>query len=1358
MANTAKLEIKKTTFNFSTPDTLYAFDKDPDSSYFKVSKNKMSKDEENTLVLDKNTKLYSDTDLFQYLETKFADDYAIDKSKILTLNQVYAYWFYNNYERTGTVSSVDGTPLYEYTRKNVRATIVNTYGAGLKELLQIMAKDYPNKIVTPPSQWSLSGAETDKEYFNYLFRYNQVNDEDYTEDNYEPIGYNNITYDFLPNTDVYTSSFFQTYKSMYRDENDFDIKVPQSSYKGQLMYYWTRIWGKIFVINTNDIIQDLSNMKNKCYFDNNAIIICNSSLSSQLKTQSKIIAEDRLYKFLNETHNSKSEAYKINIFDDSINLYIEKGAQLKKLFFNNFYISHNQTIVSYAETFKYVTSVGEHQFKYDFSDVNVFSKKPEFLKMQFYYKNYNIGYTNYIPCVFSINDLGDNILTINHSDDVSTPVNENVQWYSFFSGGMLQEKNESYIDRADGSDEGNQSIHNNFGAKNLKRADLYCNYLQSNDVGTLFHCQSQNDLIKHGIVSFTQQAFGGVGTLYYAGYIKLKNSSLYTHTDAQYCNIVMRNELDYQMKIDFYNKVDSDYIYTFSSNLIPINFKTPQTITLINNIDDTELSVEEDNIYNCVTIPKIRIQLSQKNNLSYGQYYLYKIINGQKKLIKVQDINFYENLNDDINLFYYNELENNNFENKKYILQVVAISVDKEEIKSPEYTIKIANDGIENVLKRNKNSISLIKNETQLSLTNFSEDIALFDIIGEKEKSINESYENLKISSSFTAPVSINFKLNKQEIYNIVKNFDYSSNQYCRLKLGSFTINSQNYLLFWDLKYDINTIRGMLSLSVEGKQIIFTDDSNCSVILENQIQENENFYITLYYQNSQYYLGIAKNCFEINNEDLSKPDFFLTNNEFYAGRPIYFSNGESADNELEIFKKDGELEFFDNVVQEVFSVEYTKNVSSSFGKNLITYYFVKDQNINYKYTFSFPQLLKNEAITVEINNIKEYTGFLLDICTTLDYEFVIYKDKLVIKKDDAIIEQFIYTNIVAEWQPIQNNFTLSFYSHENTIGTFFTDGNLCCDIDHYIFEHQLKITKIIGYSDIIKNIYFNDSRQGLFIQSFTNIETLPDTNTPLNKKEFLLQVQDKNNIKQNRISNIYIEDYFIDYSKNKPTSSIKSYTIAKNFIKNLSTIIVPGHGYNFYVRNCEDENFEFQRTNLFYSIEPDPNYVGEYIRVIFLNEPKNTYSNYSLEDEFAFKCNIEQGALTQNFEKTALNNYSKYPKFSIGNKNYFTGSINCLLGDVKYREGETTEITEYRQSIDLPYAYYEEMDVYNKWLENIASGKPALIIDQKGRTFVSQITDNSINMFTSYGPKPSGISFSFTECDDFANIKILEVS
>ena len=247
------------------------------------------------------------------------------------------------------------------------------------------------------------------------------------------------------------------------------------------------------------------------------------------------------------------------------------------------------------------------------------------------------------------------------------------------------------------------------------------------------------------------------------------------------------------------------------------------------------------------------------------------------------------------------------------------------------------------------------------------------------------------------------------------------------------------------------------------------------------------------------------------------------------------------------------------------------------------------------------------------------------------------------------------------------------------------------------------------------------------------------------------------------VFNILVEDYLTDYSKNKIPNSIKNYIVLnlnqKDFIENLTTVIIPGHGYNFYARSCEQEpSFDFKRTNLFYSIEPDLNYIGEYIRVIFLNEPKNTYSNYSLGDEFTFKCNIEQGALTQNFEKTALNNYSKYPKFSIGNKNYFTGSINCLLGDVKYREGETTEITEYRQSIDLPYAYYEEMDIYNKWLENIASGKPALIIDQKGRTFISQITDNSVNMFTSYGPKPSGISFSFTECDDFANIKILEVS
>lgn len=1353
MANTAKLELKKAIFNFSVPDTLYSFDKDPNSSYFKLSNTTMNKNEKNTLKLDDGIEIYSDIDLFPYLEKKFVTggEYELNTDNVLTFNQAYAYWFYNNYEKVREQETLDNKVFYVYKKKNeIAIAYDNKGGTSLNYALNKIYQNSPNKIIKPLT--SFPSLSENEEYFNYLFKYDGNNNEDYDITKFKAVGYNKIYQSFYPEHRYTTSISISGIPSTPKKVGEY-IYIPKSAYKGQIFHYSNND----YIINFQE--QDLNTIKSQCYFLEQGVRICSPTEYAQYDNSvSKIIAEDNLRSFLLSNSSSK-EVYEIKIFDDNINLYIDNGeSSLKKVYFNTFYISKNTTTISYAEEFKYINKIGEMQFIYDFSNISQsLMQQPNYLSLKFYYKNNYIGNITKLPCDFSINELGEKILTINKSSNGNDTNAKEIGKERFFTGGLLQQGNtNNYINKADGSPDYNDKIRNWFGSDDENRADLYCNYLKSHDVGTLFNCQTEADLLKNGVVAFQKESWGGEGTTMYAGYIKV-NNDLYRDRDAEYCYVVMRNDQDYQMKIDFYH----GDTYLFSSNSMTLHFKELPTIKIINNKDSTELLIDEDNVYDCVSIPKMRIELSQKNIFSYGRYLLYeadKTHNKKKTLIKSQDINFYENLDDNINLFYYDEL-NNEFKVKRYILQVVAISVNGEEIKSPEYKIKIASNGIENVLIQNKDSSFLIKNETQLSLTKFSEDIALFNITSEKEKNTSENFNNLTLST-FSAPVSINFKLNKQKLYDIVKNFDYSNSQYCRIKLGNFSIDQDNYLLFWDLRYDGNDIikiGGILSLDKSSlPHTIFTDDGNCSVILRKQIKDNEDFYITLYFQNSQYYLGITKNCFEINNTDLSKPDFWLQNDDFYAGRPIYFDNQQPADAEFSIFTKTASLEFFNDIVQEVFSVEYTKNLKPPTEQNLITYYFVKDQNISYKYTFSFPQLLKNEAITVEINNI-EYTNFLLDIFTTLNYEFIIYKDKIIIKKDNVDIQEIIWTNIVAEWQSIQNNFTLNFYSDKWNSGDLLTDGVLCWVVD-YIYNYQLKITKIVGYSDIIKNIYFNDSKQGLFIQSFTNIETLPDTNIILNKKELLLQIQDKNNIKHNRICNIYIEDYFIDYSKNKPIKSIKNYIITQNFVKNLSTIIVPGHGYNFYIRACEDENFEFQRTNLFYSIEPDPNYIGEYIRVIFLNEPKNTYSNYSLGDEFAFECNIEQGALTQNFEKAALDNYSKYPKFSIGNKNYFTGSVNCLLGDVKYREGETTEITEYRQSIDLPYAYYEEMDIYNKWLENIASGKPALIIDQKGRTFVSQITDNSINMFTPYGPKPSGISFSFTECDDFANIKILEVS
>lgn len=63
----------------------------------------------------------------------------------------------------------------------------------------------------------------------------------------------------------------------------------------------------------------------------------------------------------------------------------------------------------------------------------------------------------------------------------------------------------------------------------------------------------------------------------------------------------------------------------------------------------------------------------------------------------------------------------------------------------------------------------------------------------------------------------------------------------------------------------------------------------------------------------------------------------------------------------------------------------------------------------------------------------------------------------------------------------------------------------------------------------------------------------------------------------------------------------------------------------------------------------------------------NTKENiYRPIDQWAFKLNIEAGAVQHNINKVIHQGISKYPKFSVGQTNYITTSLSCLISDFSY--------------------------------------------------------------------------------------------
>ena len=190
------------------------------------------------------------------------------------------------------------------------------------------------------------------------------------------------------------------------------------------------------------------------------------------------------------------------------------------------------------------------------------------------------------------------------------------------------------------------------------------------------------------------------------------------------------------------------------------------------------------------------------------------------------------------------------------------------------------------------------------------------------------------------------------------------------------------------------------------------------------------------------------------------------------------------------------------------------------------------------------------------------------------------------------------------------------------------------------------------------------------------------------------------------------------------------------------------------------------------------------------------------KDVWKFKYNISNGAQTQNVAKTQQDTLSRYPIFSHGVKNAVGGSVTCLLGHeminadytnkewVYERDTSTSEPSFIWTEINGPFknlgGYRERLgrvqnfcgtnpdylsasvlgfrnltsneavDMLDKWRDVCYSGNPKLLKDQKGQTFIIQITDPSNTTNESWEKMPEEISFNWIEIADAKDCRIIQ--
>ena len=130
-----------------------------------------------------------------------------------------------------------------------------------------------------------------------------------------------------------------------------------------------------------------------------------------------------------------------------------------------------------------------------------------------------------------------------------------------------------------------------------------------------------------------------------------------------------------------------------------------------------------------------------------------------------------------------------------------------------------------------------------------------------------------------------------------------------------------------------------------------------------------------------------------------------------------------------------------------------------------------------------------------------------------------------------------------------------------------------------------------------------------------------------------------------------------------------------------------------------------------------------------------------VDNIWSFYIDIDGGTFSVKEDKTITTGLGKFPKTYVGETNYLTGSLNCLIGNV---------------SCEGKY-YDDDIEKLEKWRSFCNNGKLKLLKDRKGHIIPCEITDVSYENDDNFDELQSSISFNFTQLEDSKNISVYSI-
>jgi len=202
-------------------------------------------------------------------------------------------------------------------------------------------------------------------------------------------------------------------------------------------------------------------------------------------------------------------------------------------------------------------------------------------------------------------------------------------------------------------------------------------------------------------------------------------------------------------------------------------------------------------------------------------------------------------------------------------------------------------------------------------------------------------------------------------------------------------------------------------------------------------------------------------------------------------------------------------------------------------------------------------------------------------------------------------------------------------------------------------------------------------------------------------------------------------------------------------LKDYNVSNLRNYEYIICYKDENDNNYEYHHVVI-------TNWIGCILTELHCVYKNRNYFYVANKGSWRFKFNIEPDTVTQNIANTQQQTLSKYQKFSYGNKNCLSGSVNCLLG----KDFLPADCGGYIEKLDYDvfddyFTSNDRTNILNEWRKVCYSGNPKLLRTEDGQNYIIQITDASTKTNNQFNNRPVSVSFSWTEIYNVTDYAII---